>query len=188
MAIKIYIDQGHNPSGYHNSGAQANGLYEQDITYMVGAYLADILDSDPRFLVRTSRNNPYEVLGTDNTTSLRERVYEANTWPADYFLSIHTNASENALQNGSEVYVYSLYSESYYLAQDVLSEIVRRLDTQNNGVFPAPQFYVLKNTYMPSILIELAYITNPSDAYKLETRQYEFAYAIYSGLLNFFGF
>lgn len=35
MAIKIFIDQGHNPQN-PNAGAEGNGLYEQDITYEVG--------------------------------------------------------------------------------------------------------------------------------------------------------
>ena len=40
MAIRIFIDQGHNPSG-PNTGAEGNGLIEQDITYTVGLYLAE---------------------------------------------------------------------------------------------------------------------------------------------------
>ncbi|MBQ7054837.1 MAG: N-acetylmuramoyl-L-alanine amidase, partial [Oscillospiraceae bacterium] len=47
MAIKIYIDQGHNPQGV-NAGAEGFGLREQDITYDVGIYLRDILSQDPR--------------------------------------------------------------------------------------------------------------------------------------------
>ncbi len=74
MAIKIYVDQGHNPAGNVNAGATGNGLNEGEITYNVGAYLADILDSDERFLVRTSRNTPTEVLGTSNASSLATRV------------------------------------------------------------------------------------------------------------------
>ena len=83
MAIKIFVDQGHNPSGF-NAGAEGNGLREQDITYTVGAYLADILAADDRFEVRTSRTTPEEVLGYNNTSSLRTRVEMANEWPADY--------------------------------------------------------------------------------------------------------
>ena len=41
MPIRIYIDQGHNPYGF-NAGAEGFGLREQDITYLVGAYLANI--------------------------------------------------------------------------------------------------------------------------------------------------
>ena len=48
MAIKIFVDQGHNPSG-PNTGAEGGGLLEQDVTYAVGVYLADLLRADPRF-------------------------------------------------------------------------------------------------------------------------------------------
>ena len=90
MAIKIFIDQGHNP-GNINAGAQGFGMREEDITYNVGRYLADILNNDSRFEARLSRNSPTEVLGTSNTTSLAARVNAANSWPANYFLSIHVN-------------------------------------------------------------------------------------------------
>ena len=83
MTIKIFIDQGHNPTNYHNSGAVGNGLYEQDITYQVGVYLAEMLSEDPRFEVMLSRSTPDTVLGTNNATSLAERVRMANHWPAD---------------------------------------------------------------------------------------------------------
>jgi N-acetylmuramoyl-L-alanine amidase len=187
LAIRIFIDQGHNPTGYHNAGAQGYGLFEENINYMVGRYLADLLAADPRFEVRLSRNSPTEVLGTDNLSSLNERVTMANEWPADYFISIHSNASENPNYNGTEAYVASQYSESYWFAEQILLEIVRRLDMQNNGVLLNPSLYVLRTTDMPSVLVELGYVTNASDAWKLANRQYAFAYAIYSGLLNYFG-
>lgn len=187
MAIRIFIDQGHNPVGYFNSGAEANGLYESDINYMVGRYLADILEADPRFEVRTSRNSITEVLGTDNITSLNERVTMANEWPANYFISVHANSNPNPNINGTEVYVASLYSEAYWLGDDILNEIVRRVGTANNGMHLNPSLYVLRNTNMPSLLVELGYLTNTTDAWLLANRQYAFAYAIYSGLLKYFG-
>lgn len=186
LAIRIFVDQGHNPSGF-NAGAEGNGLREQDITYAVGMYLADILSADPRFEVRTSRNSPTEVLGTSNATSLRERVNMANSWPADYFISIHVNSNPNPAINGSEVYVYRPDSVPYYLAQDILDEIVRRVGTKDNGVRINPGLYVLRRTNMPAVLVELAYISNTSDAQHLRDDQYQFAYGIYVGLLNYLG-
>ena len=94
MAIKIYIDQGHNPEGI-NAGAEGFGIREQDVTYQVGRFLYDILSEDDRFEARLSRPTPQTTLGYSNTSSLRERVTQANNWPADYFISIHANASEN---------------------------------------------------------------------------------------------
>ncbi len=186
MPIKIFIDQGHNPSGI-NAGAEGFGLREQDVTYQVGIYLANILNADPRFEARTSRTSPEQSLGYSNTSSLAERVRLANTWPADYFLSIHCNASDNPALNGTECYVYENYTQSYYLAERILLAIVDRLGTFNNGVRINPSLYVLRRTNMPAVLIELAYITNYEDNQKLRNRQYDFAYAIYQGLLNYFG-
>ena len=186
LAIRIFVDQGHNPSGF-NAGAEGNGLREQDITYTVGAYLADLLSADPRFEVRTSRNSPTEVLGTSNATSLRERVNMANSWPADYFISIHVNSNTNPAINGTEVYVYKPDSAPYYLAQDILDEIVRRVGTKDNGVRINPGLYVLRRTNMPAVLVELANISNTSDAQHLRDDQYQFAYGIYVGLLNYLG-
>lgn len=180
------MDQGHNPYGV-NAGAEGFGMREQDITYMVGMYLADLLRADYRFEVRTSRTSRYQILGYDNTSSLRTRVEAANSWPADYFLSIHCNASVNPNYNGTEAYVAAEYTQAYFLGQNIVNEIVRRLQTKNNGVLINPSLYVLRNTTMPACLIELAYITNYQDAMKLRDNQYQFAYGIYVGLLNYFG-
>lgn len=187
MAIKIFIDQGHNPSGI-NAGAEGFGLREQDVNYNVGIYLANLLNNDPRFEARTSRTTPDESLGYNNSSSLVARVQMANSWPADYFISIHCNANPNPAINGTEIYVYQLYSEAYNMAQHILPAIVERVGTNNNGVRINTTFYVLRRTTMPSLLIELGYLTNESDAAKLRDDQYQFSYAIYEGILSYFGF
>ena len=79
MAIRIYIDQGHNPQS-PNAGAEGNGLREQDIVYAVGIELAELLRANPNFEVRLSRPTPDTQIGTSNTTSLRLRVEDANAW------------------------------------------------------------------------------------------------------------
>lgn len=187
MAIKIFIDQGHNPSGI-NAGAEGNGLREQDITYNVGQILAGLLNEDPRFDVMVSRPTPETTLGYNNTSSLAARVSMANEWPANYFISIHVNANPNPAINGTEVYVYQQYSQSYWLAQDVLDAIVNTVGTKDNGVRVNASLYVLRRTQMPSILVELGYVTNTADSVKLRDNQNGFAYGIYLGLLNYFGF
>ncbi len=187
MAIKIYIDQGHNPQGF-NAGAEGNGLREQDINFAVGIELYELLAEDNRFEVRLSRPTPETVLGTSNATSLAERVNAANSWPADYFISIHSNASTNSAANGSEVYVYRDSGAAYELAGDVLEGIVSEVGTKNNGVRTNPSLYVLRRTTMPAILVELGYITNQADAEKLRNDQEDFAEGIYEGILRYFGF
>ncbi len=181
MAIKIYIDQGHGPGGV-NGGAEALGLVEQDVTYQVGKYLESLLNNTPGYIAKVSRPTATTILGTDTPSSLRARVSDANSWGADYFISIHCNANENPAYNGTEVYVYNEISRAYPLGEAILTQIVAELGTKNNGMFIRPTLYVLRKVYMPSLLVELAYITNPQDAEKLRNNQFEFAQAIYDGI------
>ncbi len=187
MAIRIFIDQGHNPVN-PNAGAEANGLREQDVNYQVGAYLAGMLAEDPRFEVRVSRETPETQLGTSLASSLGARVNMANTWPADYFISIHCNSNLNPAINGTEVYVYEQYSQSYWFAEQLLLGVVERMGTRDNGVRINSALYVLRRTNMPSALVELGYLTNAGDAEKLRNDPYGFAVGLYNGLLQYFDF
>jgi N-acetylmuramoyl-L-alanine amidase len=188
LAIKIFIDQGHNPTGSPNAGAVGNGLNEENITYQVGVYLADLLNADPRFDARLSRPTSTTVLGTSNSSSLAERVRLANEWPADYFISIHCNANPNPAINGTEIYIFQMGTQAQWLAQQIMTGITQTVGTKNNGIRVRPSLYVLRRTNMTSLLVELGYLTNWSDAQKLRDNQYGFAYGIYLGIMRYFGF
>lgn len=186
MAIKIFIDQGHNPRN-PNAGAEGNGLYEQDITYEVGVLLADMLRADPNFEVRLSRNSPEEILGTSIGTSLKARTDAANSWGADYFISIHANASTIESASGSEGYAFSEASPGYALGENILNQLNIATGLENRGMFVRPSLYVLRRTSMPAVLIELGFITNPGDATLMDEDPQAFATGIYNGILQYFG-
>ena len=132
MAIKIFIDQGHNPTN-PNAGAEGQGLREQDLVYEIGVLTADLLRQNPNFEVRLSRNSPDEILGTTVGESLASRVSAANSWGADYFISLHANASTIPSASGNEAYVYSYDSPAFEFAQSISSFtddfIQKRYDT-----------------------------------------------------------
>lgn len=184
MAIKVYIDQGHNPTS-PNAGAEGNGLREQDIVYRVGQELYSLLLANPEFEPRLSRPTPDTQLGTSNSSSLRLRVDQANAWGADYFISIHTNASSLPAASGSEVLVYRSPSVAASLAEDILRELSAATGLRNRGVLERPGLYVLRKTAMPAVLVELGFITNAEDAALMDTRPDLFALGIYRGLLDY---
>lgn len=186
MAIKIYIDQGHNPQS-PNAGAEGNGYVEQDITYEVGIRLYDLLRSNGNFDVRISRPTPQTILGTSNATSLRIRVDEANAFGADYFISLHTNASTNSAVSGSEALVYSEPSVASALGEDILFWLNRITGLRNRGIVERPGLYVLRKTQMPAVLVEMGFISNISDANLMHNSPELFAEGIYNGILQYTG-
>jgi len=186
MAIKIFIDQGHNPVN-PNAGAEVNGVREQDINYEVGIRLAALLNANPNFEARVSRPTPTTQLGTSVSTSLQARVDAANSWPADAFLSLHCNTSENTSASGSEAYVFSTNTPAYTLATRILEGLHNMTGLPNRGVNATTRLFVLRNTTMPAVLVEMGYMTNPRDLQLLTTDPQSFARGIYNGILTYYG-
>lgn len=185
MAIKIYIDQGHNPIN-PNAGAEGNGLREQDIVFRIGILLADLLRQNGNFEVRLSRPTANTQLGTSNASSLATRVNEANSFGADAFISLHTNAAASPSATGSEAFVFSRPSAAYNLATDILERMTEVTGLNNRGVFVRNGLYVLRKTRMPATLLELGFITNPNDAALMNNSPNLFATGIYQGILQYF--
>ncbi len=183
MAIKIYIDQGHNPQS-PNAGAEGNGYREQDLVYEIGLRLRDLLVANGSFDVRLSRPLPTTQLGTSNASSLRIRTEEANSWGADYFISLHTNAGVPSA-SGTEAFVYSIPSSAEQLAEDIVEGIREQTGLRDRGVFARPSLYVLRRTAMPAVLVELGFISNSFDANLMANDPEAFARGIYLGILDY---
>lgn len=183
MAVKVYIDQGHNPVN-PNAGSEGNGFREQDIVYRIGLLTAEALRGYG-FDVRLSRPTADTQLGTSNTSSLAARVNDANSWGADYFISLHTNASDYPTASGSEAFVFRRNSEAEVLAEELLIQLHYATGLQDRGVIARPGLYVLRRTRMPSVLVELGFITDPIDAELMAYSPELFAAGLVNGLLAY---
>ena len=182
MAIKVFIDQGHNPQN-PNAGAEGNGYREQDIVYTIGVLLAARFNADPDYEARLSRTDAGVILGNSNAESLRLRVSAANAWGADCFLSLHTNAAASPAANGCEGLVYATGTPAYALAEDILPALSAATGVVDRGIFLRPGLYVLRKTAMPAVLLELGFITNPTEAAMMNDRPELFAKGIYDGIV-----
>lgn len=183
MATRIYIDQGHNPVN-PNAGAEGSGYREQDLVFRIGSILSDIL-SARGFETRLSRPSPSTILGTSNLTSLQARVNDANAWGADYFISLHTNASSSSSASGSEALVYRADSTAYDLAEEILFRLSLNTGLSNRGILLRPGLYVLRKTRMPAVLIELGFITNSYDAELMAGSPELFASGVADGISEY---
>lgn len=187
MAIRIFIDQGHNPRDF-NTGAEGNGFFEQDITYKIGRLLYELFLENSDFEVRLSRPETTTILGTNNSTSLIARVERANAFGADLFLSLHANASLRPEVSGSECLVYGSDSTvAIAVSSEILVQLNEITGLPNRGIFYRPGLYVLRKTKMPAVLCELGFITNRTDAELMAYSPSLFAMAIYRGVLTYYG-
>lgn len=176
--LKVFINPGHDID--LDPGACANGLREVDIALAIGKQLKQIMEGI---------GYPCEILQSDNlngeTPSKPNVCYTANNSGADIFISIHCNSAASASAKGTETLIYSVGGEVELLAKCIQSQIVNSLGTVDRGVKERPDLCVLRNTSMPAVLVETAFISNEEDAYKLQLRQYAFASAIARGITDF---
>jgi len=180
---KIFIDAGHNNSGF-NTGAAANGLREQDITFDVAQRLGRILD-EAGFETKLSRPTIETNLGTDNNSAVNARWQMANVWGADLFISIHVNAGGGT---GAETLYFR--PDSLNLAKTLQDVYSTEMGLRNRRVWQRDDVGVIKMTSCPSALVETAFIDGPEnpDVDALRNRRGEMAAAIAKGLYAYMGF
>ena len=177
--MKICIDAGHNNSGW-DTGAQANGLREQDVTFQIALYLKNQLENQGIQIVMT-RETKSQDLGTSLNTSLQKRAELSNRENCDYFISIHCNAGGGT---GTEVLVIKKGGQAEQLASSVLLALTEKLSLRSRGVKEA-NLLVLRETVCPAILVETAFLDHPTDATLLRNNQQAFASAIATGVLKY---
>lgn len=182
--MKIFLDAGHNNNGF-DTGASSNGLREQDITYAISHKVGNLLLGINKGIeIKYSRENITNNVGNSLNESINRRSFLANSWQANLFISFHCNAGGGV---GTETLIYKRGGEAEKLAKSVQNEIINQLNLTNRGIKERTNLGVLKNTNMPSILIETAFIDNVTDAEILANKQNEIAYAIFQGICNYLG-
>lgn len=125
----------------------------------------------------------------DSYVSLENRCKIANWRRADLFVSLHRNSSTSG--NGVEIWISNESDEtSEKLANDILNELEKTNIQSNRGVKNGTSdnnggdYFVNRNTKMPSCLIELGFISNAKDNELLDENLEEYAKAISIGILQ----
>lgn len=174
----VCIDVGH---GGTDVGAVNENRYEKDDTLKVAKLVEKYLEEQGIKTVMTRNNDTY--------VSLQERCKIANRKKADLFVSIHRNSAEQG--NGIELWTNSKkHKDDIDLANSILGELQNMKIQNNRGVKSGTMkgentdYYVLKNTKMPSCLIELGFITDDKDNELFDENIEEYARAIASGIIE----
>jgi N-acetylmuramoyl-L-alanine amidase len=173
----IVLDPGH---GGSDTGACGKlDTYEKEINLAVAMRLQALLEQAGVNVILTRT--------ADKFIGLYERCYFANSHRADLFISIHTNSHPNPGIHGIEVFHYPGTKLARRLAAQVLDRITQSTGLQPLGV-KTNNFVVIRETVMPSILVELGFLSNYWEERLLKSADFrdKAAIGIFNGIIGFF--
>jgi N-acetylmuramoyl-L-alanine amidase len=163
----IVIDPGH---GGSDRGAMHNGLVEAVLNLDMARRLRTLLVARG-WTVKMTRDTDVDVYQPNDSArdELQARCDVANNAGARLFISIHSNSFTTSELNGTTTYYYK--ADSYGLADAVHARLAANLPTQDDGI-RKENFYVIHHTSAPAILVESAFVSNPSDAQYLHSEAF----------------
>ena len=157
----IVLDPGH---GGGDCGARnrSMGLIEAAINLDVAWRLRAALE-ERGWTVMMTRESDVDVSwrNSPDQVELQARCDVANDAEAMLFVSLHCNASTSSQVNGSSIYWYKRVDKDY--AEALNGALGASLGLRDIGVL-REGFFVLRHTTMPSVLVEMAFLSNPHDA------------------------
>lgn len=155
----VVIDAGH---GGIDPGSQNNGLLEKNISLDVALKI--------NALLKRAGVNTILTRDKDVFVNVIDRIKLANTQKASLFISLHCDSFKDSKTNGistlfypSETLLTGNLNEVQY-ANIINNEIGKNLEIFNKGIIPRKDLIVLKHANMPSVVVELGFISGEKDS------------------------
>lgn len=171
----IMLDPGH--GGYDPGSIGISGVQEKFLTLETSKQIAKKL--------RAAGANVLLTRSSDEYVSLHDRVEISRAYATHAFISVHYNAHPNSAAHGINTFYYSATDQK--LAESVHRGLTSSISIRDRGTAPN-NYYVLRNNDVPSILLELGFITNYSDFVNIRSNpfQHQVASGITNGLKAYF--
>lgn len=188
----VVLDPGH--GGYDPGTITPEGLYEKELNLHIAQKVAALLRPSGIEVILTREEDqdfvPDGVRGksTRKQIDLNYRIGLANQVQAEIFVSLHVNATVTGRNSGAETFYHSSSAEGIRLAESIQQELIKIPD-MNKRVAKPGDFYIINNTAMPAVIVELGYLSNSKEREKLEQTWYQdqLARAVAKGIAVYFG-
>ena len=177
--VTIAVDAGHGGTDPGAIGIPGtDGAMEKDITLASAIAVQKRLESLGAHVVMCRTD--------DSDVSMNDRMDLTRAYEADFFISLHCNSlyySQDMNKiGGTEVYYYESIAKE--LAATLSANLSEYTSRTNRGPKQS-NFRVTLNTFAPSVLVEMGFVTNPAEYDSMASRQgiYRTANAIGDGVL-----
>lgn len=158
----VILDAGH---GGNDSGTIEQSASEKEINLSVVLKMKQLLENRGIQVILTRERDVF--------MELEERTEAAKACKADLFLSIHCNYYEDDSSiHGLECYYSQDSDEGKYYAEKIMDSIEKSGKIPSRNAKPA-DYYVLKNTDLPAVLVEAGYLSNYMERTNLISEEYQ---------------
>jgi N-acetylmuramoyl-L-alanine amidase len=186
----IVIDPGH---GGADGGAVGDNVVEKDIALKISLKLRDYLQEAGALVIMTRETDTdlasegTKGLSNRKAEDLRKRVELINEGSHHLFISIHLNAIPSSQWSGAQTFYNPVNEESEALSRFIQDEIKRNLENTNRLAKNMDSVYLLREAEIPGSLVEVGFLSNPSERELLNTDTYQnkVAASIYQGIIRY---
>lgn len=179
--IVIVVDPGH--GGEDPGKVGVNDVLEKDLNLQLSKKVQTLLEDAGIKIVMTRED---DNVPTAKKEDLEQRIKLINDTKPTLALCIHQNSYPDPTIKGAQVFYYTP-SEEAKEAASIVQEELRTVDPTNTRAIKANDtYYMLKNTEVPTIIVECGFLTNPEEAEKLTQEEYQdqLAKAICEGVIK----
>jgi N-acetylmuramoyl-L-alanine amidase len=187
----ILLDPGH---GGPDGGAGTKDVLEKDIALSISKKLRDYLQEQGALVIMTREEDT--DLAADGTKGysrrkvedLKKRLAMINESEANFFISLHLNAIPSQKWSGAQTFYGPQLKENAKAAKFIQDEFKINLENTNRKAKSLSSVYILKNAKKPGVLVEVGFLSNPTEKELLKTEEYQdkVAASIYKGMLRYY--
>lgn len=167
----IVLDAGH---GGVDDGAISKNIIEKDLNLVLVKKLEKELVSRGTnvYLTREGDNDLSKSTTRRKRSDLYSRAKYINDINPDMYISIHLNSTSNSSWRGLQVFYTNKNNENKQIAETLTSNLKKNISNVRE-IKQDNTYYMYKHIKSPGILIEVGFISNPSDNYLLRNEEYQ---------------
>lgn len=187
--LTIVIDPGH--GGFDPGKVGVTGALEKDINLSIALKLKKLLEENDVQVIMTRETDVglySEGDSNKKANDMRKRVELINTSDAVIAVSIHQNSFTQEKIKGAQVFYYTQSPEGKAFASIMQKQLKDTLKDGNKREAKSnDNYYMLKKTVCPIIIVECGYLSNYEESALLVTEDYQekLAWAIHLGIMSY---
>ena len=184
----IVIDAGH--GGPDPGKVSESGTLEKDINLNIAFYIKEMLEAQNISVIMTREEDKDLATETQKRklSDIKERVKLMEESNADAIISIHQNSYPDADIYGAQCFYPTNSEEGKNLATILQTQIIESTNqTKIREIKANDDYYLLKHSTTPIVIVECGFLTNPEEEQLLLSDEYQrkMAWSIHLGILKY---